>query len=317
MMLEKIKLVADGRINESNYNEMGITKEAFDRYSLMVKLSKKYKTDKLTPFLGMSTIELYKGLSPERTSIPVQKVNRTTLHHLSKNNSYPKLRLVNKGPSLKKIIDKRVDIRSNMLFLKPEQVAENYRKIKNETPGLEIGGYLLCKTPEETQEIIDLCHEQEITFRPEFLYFDMNLCKSNLQVIDYVLLGVDATLDGLIDFDKAQEINKKLSQKLLKESQAKDNLSETSLNEYCQIPMVETTKGSNVVIQPLTSISLLKFQCDPTTAVARYIERNHPEFHESKKDVDNNQQNRQKELSEMFVEEHNTKPSATHISRAS
>lgn len=84
----------------------------------------------------------------------------------------------------------------------------------------------------------------------------MDLCRSNLPAIDLTLIGADVASDGLIDYYKAQEINERLSERMLKSSPVKNN--------------TETHSA-----QP------------------------------------------QEELSEMFVEEHNTKPSATHISRAS
>lgn len=128
------------------------------------------------------------------------------------------------------MMDKGIEVRPKMLFLHPKQIAESYNVVKDEIPDLEIGDYLLYKTPKEPQEIMDLCDDQEIAFKPEFLYFDMELCRSNLFAIDCALIGADTTSDVMIGFDKAQEINEKLSKKFLKNSQTKSNC-ETHLTQ--------------------------------------------------------------------------------------
>lgn len=275
--LERVKLIDSGQINESNYSKIGLTREEFDRCVLMVKVAKKYKADNLTPFLNMSTTELHERDSTETYSTP--------------------------------IIIEKLDER-------------NPKMLKKENSELEMGDYLLYKTPEETQEIINLCREQGITFRPEFLYFNMDLCRNNLLAIDCALIGADATTDGLIDYDEAQEINEKLSKKILKKSTVESR--ETSeiypaemvLRDFYQ-PSTGLT-STDLYIDPQSLANVLPYLESPTGTfkTTQHLSQMSPEDSLPKEHSETSSTKQKDELSEMFVGQHNAKPSTTHISRA-
>ena len=248
--------IKSGTITEENCLANGYNAKDFHKAKMMQILAEKYKTETIEPFIDMSAKELNNkahSITWYLPSISSFLLERHTSLRPSHTNEFPFLVLKN-CPQVEKMMDKGIEVRPEMKFLRAQEVSTSYTYIQTENPEVEIGDYLLYKTPDDVKEIIQICHQMNVEFQPEFLYYDMDIIKNDLYRVEDSIDDVKATLqDGeSFTYENAKNIMDRMRARKLQRQRTNisDQASQqtTSSNELNE--MLSSQLDQIIVISP-------------------------------------------------------------------
>lgn len=217
--------IKSGTINLDNCSIHGFNAKDYRKTTMMQNLEKKYRTDSIEPFINMSVHELTEKVynidwyvTPK--DFKIDRIDSPKELSGGYNLNAGAGMILGNNPKVTEMMNKGVEVKANMLFLRAKDVSTSYAYVQQENPSLEMGDYLLYKTPDQVKEIIDTCHKRGVNFRPEFLYFDTDMVKNNIYLVDWALIGSSAVEDSEFTYETAQKISNQIQSTIAQRQQS-------------------------------------------------------------------------------------------------
>lgn len=204
----------------SQENENESNKNIFTNVESMMQIANECGIDTIEPLIGMDekeihekkhklkTKEKYLGFASKIESFMNEFIRKHGVEQCQK--ILFSFFLIGSCPKIQAMMDKGIEVKPNMRFLTPFETSKSYSDIIHERPDLEIGDYLLYKTPEETEKILEICKEKNTKFEPELLYFDIDICKKNFSTLIAMINLVKRTKGTPFSYEDAAEVLKTL-----------------------------------------------------------------------------------------------------------